>query len=280
MIGLQERLDVWATGVLNWIPSLLSALLTLFLFWLLWRLASRSAEAVFKRTEIDRTARTFVQTVLKYVILTVGTVSALAKVGVNTGSILTSLGVVGLTIGFAARDTLSNVISGLFIFWDRPFVIDDLVEIDGKYGRVENITLRSTRIVTPDGRMLAVPNSTIINTTVASYTNFPHLRLDIPVTVGVEENLGRARTIALSILEGDDQYMSTPPPKVIVSALNDYNVELELRVWLENEKDHIAVRALLPEKLFEAFRAAKVDMPYETLALAPVTLVTAGDTIR
>ncbi len=121
---------------------------------------------------------------LKYVILSIALVSALNQVGVHTGSLLASLGVLGLTIGFAARDALSNVISGIFIFWDRPFVIGDLVEIEDKYGRVQAITMRSTRVVTPDGKMLAIPNNTIVNSTVASYTNFPHLRLDIAFGVG------------------------------------------------------------------------------------------------
>ena len=88
------------------------------------------------------------------------------------------------------------MISGLFIFWDRPFVIGDFVEVGGQYGRVESITMRSTRVVTSDGRMLAVPNSLVVNTTLASYTNFPHLRLDVSFTVGVTENLQRVRGLA------------------------------------------------------------------------------------
>ena len=67
-------------------------------------------------------------------------------------------GIAGLTIGFAARDALSNIISGILIFWDRPFVIGDLVEVGGQYGRVERITLRSTRIVTPD-RSISRPSA-------------------------------------------------------------------------------------------------------------------------
>lgn len=87
-------------------------------------------------------------------------------------------------MGFSARDALSNLISGILIFLDRPFVIGDLVEIERKYGKVEKITLRSTRVVTKDGRLLAVPNAEIINKTVASYKNFPHLRLYVVVTIG------------------------------------------------------------------------------------------------
>lgn len=258
--------------VSRWIPSVLSAFAILGAFYLLWRIANRAAGIFIRRANLDPTAATFLQTVLKYVLLSIGVVTALGKVGVNTASLLTSLGVAGLTIGFAAKDALSNMISGIFIFWDRPFVIGDLVEIGGEYGRVDSITMRSTRVVTPDGRMLAVPNTAIVNSTVASYTNFPHLRISVAFTVGVGENLGRVREVALGVCHRRAGLMAEPPAEVVVTALNDYNVALELRAWIDDEKQHISARMALREALFEALRAANVEMPYETLALAPIEL--------
>jgi small conductance mechanosensitive channel len=159
--------------LISFLPSFLSAIIVFLLFWFFWRLIRRGLRFTAQRAQLDRTAVNFILTVLKYTLLTIGLVAALGKVGINTSSLLTSLGVAGLTVGFAAKDVLSNMISGLFIFWDRPFVLGDLVEVGGHYGRVERITMRSTRVVTPDGRMLAVPNTVVVNTTVASYTNFP-----------------------------------------------------------------------------------------------------------
>jgi small conductance mechanosensitive channel len=260
-----------------WLPNLVAGALILLLFYLAWRLAQRTLQLIVGRARLDPTAASFLHTVLKWVLLTIGVVTALGKIGVNTASILTSLGVAGLTVGFAAKDALSNLISGLFIFWDRPFVIGDLVEIGGAYGRVDQITMRSTRVVTPDGKMLAIPNSTIINSTVASYTNFPHLRLDIPFTVGVGEDLGRVREAALSLCHQSPGLLADPPAAVATTALNDYNVALELRVWLDDEKRHVAARHELRERLFEALRSANVDLPFETLALAPIEIRSGSD---
>ncbi len=269
---LQELfgVQVMVARLLEWIPNVLSALLVFFLFWALWRFIRRGAKLAIRRADLDPTAADFIQTILMYVVLTFGAVTALGRVGVNTTSILTSLGVAGLTIGFAAKDVLSNMISGLFIFWDRPFVLGDLVEVGGQYGRVESITMRSTRVVTPDGRMLAVPNTMVVNTTVASYTNFPNIRLDIPFTVAVTENLGRIRQLALAQCSVTAGLMSEPAPTVVVTALNDYNVAMQLQVWLGNEKDHITARQQVREELFEALRAGGIDMPFETFALAPI----------
>lgn len=257
-------------GVLAWMPQGLAALLILLASWVVWRLVKKAMGLAVQRADLDPTAGNFLLTLLKYLILSIGLITALGRLGINTTSILASLGVVGLSLGFAAKDALSNMISGIFIFWDRPFVLGDLIEVGGHYGRVDRITMRSTRVVTPDGRMLAVPNTIVVNSIVASYTNFPHLRLDIPFTVGVEENLDRVRTIALSICQWEGLLVAEPPARVVVTALNDYNVAMELQVWLADEQQHISVRHTLRERLFEALREAEVDMPFETLALRTI----------
>ncbi len=261
-----------ATFVASKVPDVISAVLVMFIFWVVWLIIERGLRLLKGR--IDLTLAAFITTVVKMSLLVIALISALGEIGINTGSLLASLGVAGLTLGFAAKDTLSNVISGVFIFWDRPFVLGDLIEIDNKYGRVDSITLRSTRVITPDGKMLAIPNSIIVNTTVASYTNFPHLRLDIDVTLGVEEDLERARQLVLDMIEQDDsdRYVKTNPTRMVVTALNDYNVQVQYRVWLRNEKDHVVERASLRERIFTLLREAKIDMPYETLVVHhPIT---------
>jgi small conductance mechanosensitive channel len=254
------------------LPRLIVALVIVFAFYLLWRAIHSATSFVMRRAKLDATVTQFIHTILRYTVFAIGLVTALGHLGVDTTSVLTSLGVAGLTIGFAARDALSNIISGVFIFWDRPFVIGDLIEIGGAYGRVDTITMRSTRVVTPDGRMLAIPNSVVINSTVASYTNFPQLRLDVEVTVAVTENLARARRVLLDMIEGDELFVQEPAPEVVVKALNDYNVLLEVRVWISDERKHVAERFRLREAIFVTLTEAGVEMPYETFQLAPFEL--------
>jgi len=257
-------------AVMLWIPNVIVAAVTLFVFWALNRGTARAARFMMSRAKVDETAISFVETVIRYALFTVGVVTALGQLGVDITGILASLGVVGLTVGFAARDALSNIISGLFIFWDRPFVIGDLVEIGDTYGEVTDITMRSTRVVTPDGKMLAIPNSTILNTTVASYTNFPHLRIAIEATVGVNVDIEQVRSLLTAIVVGDHDYMQDRPVQVVVTALGDYNNTVELRAWLNDEKQHLRARFALREKVYATLQAAGVDMPFETIALAPV----------
>lgn len=269
---LRDIFDPAAIGaqVADYLTRIIIGLIVFLAVYLLWWVVRWLVRPLLQRTGADETAATFVMTMPKYTILTIGAVNALAAAGINTASVLASLGIAGLTIGFAARDAFSNIISGILIFLDRPFVIGDLVEIGDNYGRVDQITLRSTRIVTSDGKMLAVPNSDIINKIVASYTNFPHLRLDIDVTIGVKEDIGRVRRLLLDIVRQDPDFMPAPPPRVVVKSLNDYNVALQLQAWIKDERAHVEMRSDLRERVFNTLTAAAVDMPFETIQLAPL----------
>ena len=124
--------------------DMLAAALTLFVFWLVWKGLELALVPLLERSRLDTTSAHFVRTVVRYLVLAIGGVAALGELGINTTSLVASLGVAGLTLGFAARETLANVIAGLFIYWDRPFVIDDLVEIGDHYGRVDRITMANS----------------------------------------------------------------------------------------------------------------------------------------
>ncbi len=267
---LQTYFDLERLGMMlgELLVNVIIASIVLAIFYLLW-LVFKGIMAPRMKRRLDKTSAAFAETVIKFSMFAFGLVAALSAAGIRTTALLGSLGVAGLTIGFALRDTLSNIISGILVFLDRPFTIDDLVEIDGNYGRVDRITLRTTRIVTNDGKMLAVPNSEIMNKTVASYTNFPNLRLEIAVTIAVTEDLDRTRMILVSLVQEDTEYMVDPPPRVVVTQLHDYNVTLELQAWLRNEREHVKKSLELREKAFKALTAAGIEMPFETIQLAP-----------
>lgn len=267
--SLSSRL--W-THLVDWLPRIFAATLVIVAFWLVWKVFLRLLTQALNRWSTDATLSSFIVGTTRAVVVIVASVSVLSQLGIDTASLIASLGIAGLTLGFAAKDTLSNIIAGLFIFWDRPFVIGDLVEVDGHYGRVKEITLRSTRVVTPDGKMLAIPNTTVVNTTVASYTNFPHLRLDVEVTVGLQEDIERIRTLLLAIIDGDPRYLTEPAPVVVITALGDFNRTLEMRAWIDDEKSHVHTRHELRERIYDTLNDAGVDMPLETLQLAPLHL--------
>jgi len=240
------------------------AILLMSSAWIVWFLITKLLKTLMTKNRIDSTVGSFLLLALRYTLTIITFMMILDKFGVHTKSLLAGLGVIGLGVGLASKDALSNIIAGLFILWDRPFVLGDLIEVAGYYGNVDKITLRTTRVITVDGKMLSIPNSTIVNSTVVSYTMFPHLRLDIEVTIGVWEDINHARNLILDLVKNDTRFIVNKTAEVIVKSLNSYNVCLELQVWLANERDHIPVRAELKEKVFNTLREAGVDMPFES----------------
>ena len=253
--------------VLQILPNIILALLILFVFFIFWKIFKKTLVILFNKVNLDRTVRNLINNLTKSIIFILGIITALSQIGVNINAILASLGVAGLTLGFAAQDALSNIISGIFIFWDKPFVIGDLIEVNGHYGRVDEITMRSTRLITVDGKMLSIPNTEILNSTVASYTNFPNLRIDIEFTVASNENLRKIRDVLFQVVENNNDYLLPPSPKVVLNKMNDYNIELIFQVWIKNEKNHIDIRNDLREEVFNTLTQNDIEMPYETLSV-------------
>lgn len=139
--------DLLVRGLANIIVGLI-VFIAFYVGWLVLRPLLRIG---LQRGGADETTFSFVETLVKYSVLIIGLITALDSAGVQTSAVLASLGIVGLTIGFAARDALSNLISGLLIFLDRPFVIGDLVEMEGESPhRYKNRYKHSAPLVCPN----------------------------------------------------------------------------------------------------------------------------------
>ena len=265
---LERIFDYFDQRIIKQLPIIaentLVAIVTLLAFYIVYRILKGILGRIIEQFELGKTVNSFLEMGLKYTLMIFAIITALDQIGYDITSLIAGLGIAGIALGFAAKDTLSNIVAGIFIFWDRPFYIGDLVEIEDEYGKVQDITLRTTRIVTPDGRMVSIPNQNIAANKVISYTMFPHLRLDIDVTIGVNEPIGKSREVMLGIVSGDKRFMNDPEPVVLVQELGDFYTKIQLRVWLDDTLSHIAVRAELREKIKDAFDAAKIEMPFET----------------
>ena len=257
-----HRIAEWAARV---IPNVILGALVFAVFYLVYRAVSWIVSRLASRVGLERTAVNFIVIGFRFVILGTGTMAALQQAGVDVTSLIAGLGIFGIALAFAAKETMANLAAGLTILWDKPFVVGDLIEAADEYGEVRQVTLRTTRIVTVDGKLVSIPNSTIINSKTKSYTMEPHLRLDIDVTVGVNEDISKARQAMLAIVAGDKRFLPVPAPEVLVTGLGSYFVGMQLRVWLDDARIHIRVAAELRERVKRALDEAGVVMPYETL---------------
>jgi small conductance mechanosensitive channel len=222
---------------------------------------------VFERSHLEEDARHLIETLAKYVILGFGAILALDQLGFNVTSLIAGLGVAGLALGFAAKDTLANFIAGVTILWDRPFRVGDRVDADGEFGQVKEITLRSTRIHTPDNKVVIIPNQNIVNNKIVNHTMQASLRAVIRFGIAYEADIARAREVVLAVVRGDDRIRERPPPEVGVIELAASSVNLELRVWMKNPHQAGPIPFEYLEKIKLALDEAGIAIPYPQLAV-------------
>lgn len=238
---------------IDFIPALFKALIVLVAFYLFYRVVVGLFGGVLKRTRADPALLGITVRLLRYGILALAVIMALAQLGFNVASMLAGVGIVGLAVGLAAQETVANLIAGFIILWDRPFRIGDNVTIAGTFGKVRSIGLRTTRIETVERLDCILPNKEIVEQKIVNHTMSPEYRLPVPISIAYKEDSREARRVLLDAARGHRLILEEPEPVVVVIGLGDSSVDLELRVWL---RDPYTER----EALFELIELSKIAL--------------------
>jgi small conductance mechanosensitive channel len=257
------------TQVVAFFPALLTAILILFAFQLLYRITKIPIIAALRQTSLERKLiELLVENVYRYALVILGLVMALDQLGVNVTAALAGIGVVGLALGFAAQDAVANVISGFLIFWDKPFVVGSWLTTEGQFGQVSDITLRTTRIRTNQNTYVIIPNKNIIDSVIENYTQKGELRIDVPVGIAYKESISRARQAILDRIRGElDWIRQDPAPDVVALELGDSSVNLLVRVWIDDAKDRLKTQFAVIEESKIALDDAGIEIPFPHLQL-------------
>ena len=216
--------------------NLLMAILLLVGGWMAAGWARRSTRAALSKVAgIDDTLKPLVANAARYAILAVVLVGVLAQFGVQTTSVIAVIGAAGLAVGLALQGTLSNVASGVVILFLRPFGIGDYIDAEGIAGTVSEIGLFATELQTFDGVFVLVPNSLIVSRSIKNYSRLPTRRVDVAVGVSYGDNIEEVLNEALSVLKEEARTLPDPAPQVMVTALGDSSVNVNLRCWTKRE---------------------------------------------
>ncbi len=273
-LNVQELLTNFVAGFLAFLPSLLAAIIILVAAYVI----SRALRAVFRRALLrakfeEVLVGLLVDNVLHYFIIILGLLMALSQLGVNVTAALAGVGVAGIAIGFAAQDSVANVISGILIFWDKPFVVGDWIETEGQYGKVTYITLRTTRIRTPQNTYIVVPNKRIIDEVLENFSKHGEVRVDAVVGIAYKEDIGKARDVLLEAVKSVDHVLDEPAPDVVVDELGGSSVNLKVRVWIESADKRRGTYFKVTEAAKLALDEAGIEIPFPHLQLFLDTVV-------
>jgi len=178
---------------------------------------------------------------------------------------LASAGVLGIAVGFAAKDTLSNLFSGVFIVADSPYKVGDFVVLDNTIrGQVLEIGMRSTRLLTRDDVEVTVPNAVIANSQIVNQTGGPYekMRVRIKVEAAYGSDVDQVEEVLLSCVEGADHVCDQPTPRVRFREFGASGLVFELLAWIDEPVFRGRVMHELNRRVYKAFNASSIEIPY------------------
>jgi small-conductance mechanosensitive channel len=183
------------------------------------------------------------------------------QAGVKLGTLLGAAGIAGVAIGFAAQTSLSNLISGLFLVWERPFQVGDALETGTDMGIVYSIDLLSIQLRTYTNKLIRIPNESLIKNSFTNITRFPIRRMDINIGVAYKENIEKVMRILKEVAEQNRYCLDEPEPVIIFQGFGESALEILFAPWFA-KTDYIALRNSLLIEVKRRFDEEGIEIPF------------------
>lgn len=203
---------------------------------------------------------------IKYGGLVIIFIMVLRELGFELAPLLGAAGIVGIAIGFASQTSVSNVISGLFLIAEQPFVVGDVIRAGSTTGQVLSIDILSIKLRTFDNQFVRIPNETILKSEVVNITRFPIRRADLMVSVAYKEDLGQVKQILKEIARQHPLCLQEPEPLIIFEAFGASSIDLKFAVWATKE-DWLKVKNEIQEEIKRRFDAEGIEIPFPHLSI-------------
>jgi len=246
---------------LDFLPRLAMALVVLLIgFWIIGMIIG-GLKKLMKNRGLDESVSKFLGSLASVLLKAALLLSVLGMMGVNTTSFIAIIGAMGLAVGLALQGNLANFAAGVMVLIFKPFKVGDYVKVNGIEGFVEEISIFSSTIITPDKHTHYVPNGAITSGNITNVSKQGQVRLHIPAGIDYGADIKEARTVLLNVARQDPKVLTDPAPAVIVAELADSSVNLDLMVWCK-PLDAPAVTAGMNEGVKLALDAAGIDIPY------------------
>jgi small conductance mechanosensitive channel len=246
-------------------PNLLVNIFLLVIIFLAFRKLANLIQPLLERAlensqlELSKLLRRMVVSIVRNVIIILGGLIALSQIGISLGPLLAGLGMVGLVIGFALQDTLSNFAAGMMILIYRPFDVGDLVEAGSVSGTVHHMSLVNTTIMTLDNQTIIVPNNKVWGDVIRNVTAQTIRRVDMTFGISYTDDIPKTERILLEILASHEKVLDEPEAIVKLNELGDSSVNFVVRPWI-NSDDYLDV-------YWDVTRAVKMRFDEEGISI-------------
>lgn len=252
------------------LPDLTAFLFTIVLAVVVYLIGSRIIKSILKmhnrwaeRKEIDEGVKQFLHAFIKASLYILLIFIILTLFGVTTASVVAVLGSAGLTMGLALQGSLSNFAGGVIILLMKPFKVGDYIIEDThkNEGRVEEISLFYTKLVTFDNQSIMIPNGTLANSSMTNVTSNGKRRVDIVVGVSYRADIKKTKEVLQAVIDGEPCCLAEEEKMVFVSDLAESSVNIGVRLWVKSE-DYWQTRWRMMENIKYALDENGIEIPF------------------
>ena len=242
-------------------PRLIAAIVILVIGRLLAQLVRSAVRRVLKKSKVDDLLISFVASLSYMGMITFVVIAALNQIGIQTTSFIAILGAAGLAIGLALQGSLSNFAAGVLMIIFRPFKNGDYIEGGGVSGTVQQIQIFTTELLTPDNKLIIIPNANVMGSNITNYSANATRRIDLVVGVGYSDDLHKVKQVLNNIVDNENRILKNPAPTIAVSELGDNSVNLVVRPWAAT-KDYWDLYFHLTETIKLRFDEEGISFPF------------------
>lgn len=239
----------------------LMVILSILVGYALGKASSRGIErALAKKLDVHQVM--IGRRIVFYGVMALCVLTGLNEAGINLSVLVGAAGVASVAIGFASQTTMSNLISGIFILIERPFMVGDVIKVGGTTGEVSSLGLFSTILKTADNMMVRIPNETLMKSEIINTTRYPLRRVEILVGVSYSVDIGAVRRMIIDTVSGLEITRREPAaPNVVFKSFGDNAIQLGVDFWVERER-LVEAGNLAADAIKKALDAAGVEMPF------------------
>jgi small conductance mechanosensitive channel len=245
----QYGLRVIAAIVLWWIGS-----------WIFRRI-HRLTMKVMEKRGYEESLRKFLGNLIQWTLKILLIIVILSTLGIETTSFAAVLAAAGLAVGLALQGSLSNFAGGVLIMIFKPFKIGDIIEAQGELGTVKEIEIFTTKLLTPQNRLVIIPNGALSNGNITNFSAEGMLKIFHTIGVSYDSDIKQTKEVLMGVINSLDAVMSDPPPMVEVSELADSSINFAVRAMVPLD-DYWPTYFAILERSKEALDAAGIEIPY------------------
>jgi small conductance mechanosensitive channel len=233
-LEIQNYIETIKTIILEYSPKFITAILILLVGLWTTSFITKTAKKLMLKRNVEITLTNFIGNLIFWSLRIVLFVTVISKLGIETSSFVAILGAAGLAIGLSLQGSLSNFAGGILIILFKPFRLGDTIEALGETGKVDEILIFSTKLITPTNQVIYIPNGILSNGKIKNYSQLKIRRSDLILKTSYQSNFSKIKTAILDFVSSHEFVLQEPKPEIVIVELSETKIIFTIKIWTKN----------------------------------------------